>query len=1302
MATLILQTAGAALGTALGGPIGGAVLSTLGAMAGGAIDSALFGSRAGPRFVEGPRLTDIAGLASTEGEPIKRVYGRARVGGTLIWATRPLEVANTSVQRAASGGKGGSGQKTVTTTYAYFVDLAVGLCAGEVAHIRRVWADGREIDLTTLNVRLHRGGADQAPDPLIVAKEGADRAPAYRGLAYVVFERLALADFGNRVPQLAFEVIRPVEGLAGMIRAVCLIPGSTEFGLDPRTVTEDAGFGTTRAANRFQFQGASDVTASLDALQALCPRLTRVSVVASWFGSDLRAGQCTVTPKVDQPKKTTLGDTWSVAGLTRDRVETVSTAPAGGAAYGGTPSDTGLGRLVAELRRRGLEVVLYPFVMMDVPAGNTLPDPRDAGASRQPPYPWRGRITCMPAPGQPGSPDGTAAAAAQIAAFFEGPDGYRRFLLHYADLAAGWAAEGHPLSGFIIGSEFPSLTRVRGGDGRYPAVEAFRSLAQEVRARLGAGVALVYAADWTEYGAHVRDGGATVRFPLDALFADPAIAAVGIDYYPPISDWRDGASHADLAETDSLYDTAYLKRRLGAGEAFDWYYAGDAERRAQVRTPITDGAAAKPWIYRAKDLVSWWSNPHRERDDGIETGTTAWIPRSKPIWLTEIGVPAVDRGTNGPNVFPDPKSSENAAPPFSGNFRDDLIQARGLTAILTRFDNALPGHEPAHNPVSPLYGGPMVAPSSIFVWCWDARPFPAFPDFDTVWADAENWSLGHWITGRIEGLELDRLIRAILADLGIAAPARIIADAWLDGYVIDRPMSARAALEPLAQVYGLDVSAVGGRLDILGPRRENPVALASGDLVLAERSQAPLSLVRAEESELPRALTLAFCDGESADYRTATASAIRPTGLRRRESRADAPIVTRRESAESLAEALLDSAIAGRDSATFRLSPRRIDLSPGDLLSLPGARQPHRIVRIADSAGGRRVETRAVPVHGSRPGASRGRDDRGYRPPPSMAGRPFACVLDLPVDRGSPTILQYLAVSADPWPGEAAIWRSAGTDGPLGLHRIVDYPACLGETLGLLPPGPLWRFDRGTRLDVRLRHAGALSSIEESAVLAGGNLFALRDADGAVEIIGAASAELIGPGTYRLGRLLRGLMGSEDLAARENPAGCLVVRLDDGAVVPLVDRLDEAGRPFRYRIGPAARDPGDQSYLELQASAGLLPLLPLSPVHLAARREAGGIRLSWLRRARRDADGWEAADIPQDEAGETYLVEIHGPGGAILRSVRTSEPALLYAADDEAADFGTRRTLIEVSVAQVGTVAGRGPSRRTILPVRFA
>ena len=1294
MATLVLQTAGEAVGSALGGPIGGMIGRVIGAAGGAALDDGLFGGGAGPRFVEGPRLTELGGLASTEGAPVPRVYGRARIGGTLIWATRPLEVANTTVERTASGSKGGAGgRKTVRTAYSTYANVAVGLCAGEIALVRRIWADGTELDLTTLNLRVHTGSASQAADPLIVAKEGADDTPAYRGLAYVVFERLPLAAFGNRIPQFAFEVIRPVQGLGERIRAVCLIPGSTEFGLDPLAVSEDVGFGSTKPANRFQFQGASDVIASLDALQALCPRLARVSVVASWFGDDLRAGHCTVTPRVDAAAKVTTGEPWAVAGRTRATAAPVSRS-GDSAAYGGTPSDAGLGRLVAELVRRGLAVVLYPFVMMDVPDNTTLPDPRDP-SRMQAPYPWRGRITCDPAPDRPGSPDGTATATAQVAAFFDGPRGYRAMILHYAALGADWAAAGSPLSGFILGSEFVSLTRVRGPGGSYPAVDHLRALAVEVRTRLGAQVRLAYAADWTEYGAHVREGGAEIRFPLDPLFADPAIDAVGIDYYPPISDWRDGSGHRDAAEAADIYDRAYLKRRLGAGEAFDWFYAGPEERAAQIRTPITDGAHGKPWIYRAKDLVGWWSNLHVERAGGVETGPTAWIPGSKPIWLTEIGIPAVDRGTNGPNVFPDPKSSENASPPFSHGTRDDLIQARGLEAILARFDPAENDFEPAHNPLSPVYGGRMIAPEDIFVWAWDARPFPAFPDFASVWSDAANWALGHWITGRIEGLELDRLIAAILADLGIEAPSAIEAAGFLDGYVLDRPLSAREALEPLARLFNLDVCVSAGTLCVRDAGAAHPAPLRADDLVPGEGETAALHRMRAQESELPRSIEIGFGDGESPDYRRATAAAARPAGGRRREVRIDAAIVSRRDAVQGLAESLLDAALAGRESASFTLSPRRIDLEPGDRVTLPDDRSGalHRIARIDDSPAGRRIETRAVPS-GWRDFGAAAPAPRPGRTPPAQPGPVFALPLVLPVERGSPVPLSYLAVAADPWPGAVALWRADGEGAPFLPHRTLDHPACLGRTRTILPPGPLWRFDRNARLDVDLRHAEGLAAIGEAAALAGGNLFALIGTDGVVEILSAAGAELTGPGTWRLSGLIRGLAGSEAAAGRPTPAGSLIVRLDDGAVAPLVDRLDEAGRRFLYRVGPAERDPADPTFIGFEATAGLDSFVPLGPVHLRARRGPDGIRLSWTRRARRDADSWEPADVPLGEDAEAYRIDILADDGRILRSLASTAPSALYAAADEAADFGALRTEIDFAVAQLGARTGPGPARR--------
>jgi hypothetical protein len=1287
MATLVLQTVGSAIGGAIAGPFGAMAGRVLGGLAGAAIDNALMGGDENPRFVEGPRLKEIDGLTSSEGAAIPRVYGRARIGGQLIWATRLLEEANTKVERSGSqGGKSmGGGQKTVSTAYSYYANLAVGLCEGPIAFVRRVWADGREIDLSTLTMRVHRGSSNQAADPLIVAKEGAADAPAYRGLAYVVFERLPLAEFGNRVPQFAFEVVRPVAGLKDMIRAVCLIPGASEFGYDTVAITQDLGLGATRPENRHQLQRKTDVAASLDALQALCPNLKRVSLVVSWFGDDLRAGQCTIAPRVDVRTKATDGGTWSVAGLTRANARTVTVA-GGVPAYGGTPSDASVVRLIGDLKARGLDVVLYPFVMMDIAAGNTLPDPY--GGTGQPPYPWRGRITCQPAPGQADSPDGTSTAASQVQTWFSREWGFRRMVLHYANLAV----DAGGVDGFILGSELVGLTRVRSGSGVYPAVNELCDLAADVRAVIGSAPSLVYAADWTEYGAHVLDGGREVRFPLDALFAHASIDAVGIDYYPPISDWRDAPAHADLAEARSVYDVDYLRRRLGSGEAFDWSYADLDGRTAQRRLPIADGAYNKPWIFRAKDLVSWWSNPHVQRVGGLETEATAWQPQSKPIWLTEIGIPAVDKGANGPNVFPDPKSSESAYPPLSRGTRDDLVQARALEAILSRFDSSLDGFSPEYNPVSPRYGGRMVDRANVFVWAWDARPFPAFPDFGTVWADGANWETGHWITGRIEGAPLDRLIATILKEFGITAPASIPVDGFVDGYVIDRPMSARGALEGLTRLFGLDVAASAGALTLRGRGGRAVTALAPEDLVLVDGKPA-LRLTRAQETELPHQVELGFTDGEL-DYRRAAVGSRRLAGTSRREARSDAAVVTRRAEAQRLADAWLQDLWAGRETAEFELSPRRIEIEPGDVLTVPteaGAKL-HRVVRIAEGAT-RRLTTRAVePAVFETPGSSA---ERPVKRPPPLPGKPLALVLDLPAARGDPAALQYIAAAADPWPGALTLWRS-GDGASFTLSRILDLPAIVGRTLNDLPPGPLWRWDLNATLHVELS-SGAVSSISDEDALAGGNLFALQGPDGRYEIVSAARAELVAERTYRLSRFLRGLAGSEPEAGRPVPAGALLVRLDE-AVVPLASSLADLGSTLRYRIGPAGLDHADPAFVEIVASPGPAALKPFSPVHLAARRDTEGVRLTWTRRSRRDADAWEPLDVPLGEDGERYQIDILRDGEPV-RSLVVSEPQLLYPAPQELADFGAPQPTLSVRVAQLSAAVGRGFERAAIVAI---
>lgn len=252
MATLLLQAAGATLG-GLFGPIGAIVGRAAGALAGNLIDQSLI---SGMTTLTGQRLSTARIPGAEEGTGITRAYGTIRIGGTLIWATRFEE--EVIVER--SGGKS-TGPRI--ENFSYFANFTIGLCEGPIATIRRVWADGREIDLTSIEMRLYRGTESQDADPLIEAKQGTGNTPNYRGLAYVVFERLPLDVYGNRIPVLEFEVIRVVGTLERQIRAITLIPGATEHGYSTVKVTEKTGDASARIINRNQFTHDTDWHASI-------------------------------------------------------------------------------------------------------------------------------------------------------------------------------------------------------------------------------------------------------------------------------------------------------------------------------------------------------------------------------------------------------------------------------------------------------------------------------------------------------------------------------------------------------------------------------------------------------------------------------------------------------------------------------------------------------------------------------------------------------------------------------------------------------------------------------------------------------------------------------------------------------------------------------------------------------------------------------------------------------------------------------------------------------------------------------
>jgi hypothetical protein len=1309
MATIVLEAAGQVFGAALGGPIGGFIGAAVGAYAGSTIDAAI----AGPRRInrQGSRLSDIALQVSDEGASIPRLYGRVRVAGEIIWATRFKETAITSSQ-SVGGGKGTPKAKIVSTDYLYSVSFAVGLAEGEVHHLGRVWADGKLFDLSAATTRFYPGTDDQTADPLMTEIEGAGNVPAYRGLCYLVFEDLPLAQFGNRIPQLQFELIRSLsadnpDSLESRLSGVALIPGAGEFVYATEAVSSDDGKGATTPENVHGASGVADLAASLDDLENLAPNLGGVSLVVGWFGDDLRAGHCTVKPGVETAAKATYPETWRVNGVERADAHLVS-QEGGRPCYGGTPSDASVVQAIQTLKARGLRVMVCPFLFMDVAAGNALPDPY-GGGSGQPAYPWRGRITCDPAPGVSGTVDQTSATAAQVEAFFGsaaggdftvdgtevrwdgGSDwGWRRMVLHYAHLCA--AAGG--VDAFLIGSEFRGLVRVRSDAASYPAVAALKTLAGDVRAILGADTKIGYAADWSEYNNHqTGDAAGAVLFHLDPLWSDANIDFIGIDNYMPLADWRDGTGHADYdaenGPTDG-HDAAYLAGNIAGGEDYDWYYASDADRAAQIRTPIGDAAYGKPWVWRAKDLAGWWSNAHYDRADGTESASpTDWVPESKPIWLTELGCPAADKGANQPNVFFDAKSSESALPYFSNGERDDLIQRRFLEAHLNHWN------DPAKNPASGVYAGRMVDADNIYSWCWDARPFPFFPSRDDVWGDAGNYHLGHWLNGRLGAVLLADLVRDICESAGFADIDVSNLSGLVTGYAVAGTMSPREALEPLMLAYHFDAVESEGQIKFLARGRVCARSFDEDDLVLPEDGAAAVTFERAEEGDLPYVSRIAYADA-AADYRQSIAQAHCLAGASNRVAEQVLPLVMDQGQAIGIGQRLLQEAWVARETAHFALPPSELALDVADEIMLTVAGRSRRL-RLAEIADANARSIGAALTDPSLYEALNG-PERGIAATQSLsvAGRALFVFLDLPLLTGDEIAhAPHVAAYAAPWPGAVLLYRSP-SDANYTLDTAVTIPAAIGELRFDFYSGPAGRWDKGNQLWITL-YSGTLSSKSELDVFAGANMLAVENADGEWEIVQFRDAELVGGGQWKLTTLLRGQAGSEGGMRAPVAAGARVVILDR-ALPQLALTADQFALPFFYRWGPQGKALSDVAYQGMQRQFAGIGLRPLAPAHVRARWPAvnGDIVLTWIRRTRSGGDSWEQEDVPLAEDSESYEIDIYD-GASVVRTLSASSPQATYTLAQQTADFGGQQWSVSIVVYQRSARFGRGVGRAATL-----
>jgi len=522
----------------------------------------------------------------------------------------------------------------------------------------------------------------------------------------------------------------------------------------------------------------------------------------------------------------------------------------------------------------------------------------------------------------------------------------------------------------------------------------------------------------------------------------------------------------------------------------------------------------------------------------------------------------------------------------------------------------------------------MIDTDLMSVWAWDARPFPDFPSRNSVWSDGENWQTGHWLTGRMGLMPISYIAEDLSQQAGLQNLDVTGLNGVVQGYHIDRPMSARAALTPLMDILNLELSESGGNVVFRSPN--NAAIKVLDDSYFAQNLISPILFGKGNPDQALRDVRIHFID-ISNDYQLGSISArdraaetVRITDLR-------LPIVMDQNYASFLAAQQLETHHLSMQTLSLNLSPlTALSFQVGDKTSL---NDYEGLWRLDSLDAGETVnlsltripELTRIQSFGNTPTQST------Y---PVFLGRPSCFAFDISGPYQGPLLGAIMT------PFET----TEITGGAQSVTANIELR--LGALVSDLKTGPVGRWDRANQFDIYMPNS-RFSALEDTALLNGANKFAV-ETDSGWEVLQIRDMALIGPDTYTCKMLLRGLDGSAADMMKTIKSGARVVWLDRGVFDgPLSAELLQENLTFTCDVNGRSGDAAQLTYIGRH-------LRPLAPVHLKSEQTQTGLSLSWIRQTRVGGDSW-AGEVPLGETEERYLLRFFNVQVLILET-ETQQP----------------------------------------------
>lgn len=293
--------------------------------------------------------------------------------------------------------------------------------------------------------------------------------------------------------------------------------------------------------------------------------------------------------------------------------------------------------------------------------------------------------------------------------------------------------------------------------------------------------------------------------------------------------------------------------------------------------------------------------------------------KNEKIWFTEYGFPSMNGCTNEPNVFVDKGSIESKYPRYSNGEVSFLSQKIAIEGTLKKWQSS-----------------EMV--EKMFLWAWDARPFPYFPNLCDMWTDCHNWQTGHWIQGKLSQLNISDVLSDLLQKAGLKSDQFDTSDVkgLLSGYVINDQQSVRSIIKMLQSCYFFDVVEQDSKLKFVQKGRGVTTEIPIGETVFSNNSK----LANISQLDLNNKVNVVYFNrnfGYPIDVKYAE---LPKQGA---AITVEIPLIMEEGEAQNIAEVLLYSSWQERNIYNFKLPIKYAWLVPSDVITILDSEKKHTV-----------------------------------------------------------------------------------------------------------------------------------------------------------------------------------------------------------------------------------------------------------------------------------------------------------------------------------------------------------------------